>query len=102
MNEKEQSELKEYIISTINNLYKDSNEPNPTIAIIGDISSCKKVANAFGKGNMINSITGKEDTNVRLEYVSVDIEYDEYTIRFICSNKINHANNIYIIPCDRV
>lgn len=101
MNEKEQLELKEHIISTINNLYKDSNKPK-AIAIIGDIPSCKKVADAFGQGDMVNAITSKEDTNVKLEYLSVDIKYDEYIIRFICSNKMNHKNNIYIIPCDRV
>ena len=102
MKEKEQSELKEHIISTINNLYKDSNEPNPTIAIIGDTLSCKKIAYAFGQGNIINAIINNEDTHIKLEYASVDIIYDKYTIRLIYNNKMNHKNNIYIIPCDRV
>ena len=102
MNEKEQSELKEHIISTIGNFYKDSNEPNPTIAIIGDLTSCKNIANAFGQGNMVNAITNNEDTHIKLEYASVDIMYDKYKIRLIYNDKMNHKNNIYIIPCDRV
>ena len=97
---KEQQELKEYIISTINNLYENSNGPNPTIVVIGNITACKTVADALEHGDTLNFTTVDTYANIKIDYTFTDIAYDKYTIKYVATNW--NDNNFYIIPCDRV
>ena len=93
-------ELKSFLLTTINKIYKDKNEPNPVVAIIGNIRSCTAIANALGfDDEVVSPLASTDDIKFKLEYSFVDLSYEKYTIKLLCSNKMNHRNNVYILPC---